>query len=145
MKTDELINQKNLIFLFYIACFAVLDSLYYLLSRNELFYSGIIGTLLIILYPAGAFCYGYKTGDRFRAPLAGIISYAFLIIFAFFGNNFQNLISSGHILLFTGYHLTLLILTGLIGFLSSGKEKKLLAIAAVLSVIWVIIFISGIS
>ncbi|WP_278099497.1 hypothetical protein [Methanoeremita antiquus] len=39
----------------------------------------------------------------------------------------------------------LLICLGLIGFLASGKEKLQLIIAGILSVIWILIFISGIS
>lgn len=116
--------------------FAVFSFAYYFLSSKNSFYSGIIGIILIILYPVGAFFYGYKTGDRFRSPLAGIVSYTFLILFISLLVNFQNPLSSGYLLLFAGYHLALLICLGIIGFLASGREKLHLIAAGILSVIW---------
>lgn len=145
MRCQNFFDKKNILFLSYLSFFAVFSFAYYFLSSNNSFYSGIIGISLIILYPVSAFVYGYKTGDRLRAPLAGIVSYTFLILFISLSINFQNSLSSGYLLLFTGYHLTLLICLGFIGFLASGKENLHLIVAGILSVVWVLIFISGIS
>jgi len=145
MRYQKLFEKNNILLFSYILFFAVLCIVYYLLSMENSFYSGISGILLVILYPTGVFFYGYKTGDRFRAPLSGIVSYAFLIFLILLSANFHDFLNLSHLLLFTGYNLMLLICLGLIGFLASGKEKLQLIIAGILSVIWILIFISGIS
>jgi hypothetical protein len=145
MRCQEVYERKNILFISYISFFAVLCFVYYILSSNDSFYSGITGLVLIILYPVGVFLYGYKTADRFRAPLAGIVSYAFLILFAVLSISFQNPPGIKNLFLFAGYHLILLICLGLTGYLASGKEKMYQALAGLLSVAWILIFLSGIS
>lgn len=145
MRYQEIFDKKNIVFISYISFFAVFCFVYFILSTKGSFYSGIAGISLIILYPIGAFLYGYKTGDRLRAPLAGIVSYAFLILFAVLSISFHNPPGIGNLFLFAGYHLVLLIGLGMIGFLASGKEKVYQAVAGLLSIAWILIFLSGIS
>jgi hypothetical protein len=145
MRYQKFFERKNITFISYISFFAGLCFVYYFLSSKNSFYSGITGIILILLYPVGTFLYGYKTGDRFRAPLAGIISYVFLILFAVLSISFHNPPGIGNLFLFVGYHLVLLIGLGLIGFLASGKGKLYPAMAGLLSIMWILIFLSGIS
>ncbi|WP_048150149.1 hypothetical protein [Methanolacinia paynteri] len=145
MRCKEVFERKNIIFISYISFFAFFCLIYYILSSKGSFYSGIAGIFLIISYPVGTFLYGYKTGDRFRAPLAGIVSYAFLILFAVSSISFQDSLNIDNIILFVGYHLVLLIGLGMIGFLASGKEKMYQAVAGLLSIAWILFFLSGIS
>ncbi len=141
----EIFDRKNLILISSLSFFAILCIVYFYLSSINSFYSGFTGIFLIVLYPIGAFFYGYQTGDKFRAPLFGIISYAFFILLIILSGNFQDHLSQNYLLLFTGYHLTLLICLGFIGYIASQNKKIMLIIAGILCIIWFLIFLSGIS
>ena len=145
MNVLDIFDRKNLILISSLCFFAILCIVYFHLSSKNSFYSGFIGIFLIILYPTGAFFYGYQTGDKFRAPLFGIISYAFLILLIILSGNFQDHLSQNYLLLFTGYHMTLLICLGFIGYIASQKEKMQMIISGILCIIWILIFLSGIS
>ncbi|MBP2146608.1 putative membrane protein [Methanofollis sp. W23] len=77
---------------------------------------------------------------------AGTLSYASFILTAFFtmegGNSFEN---QNYLFQFAGYRLLLLFMIGLIGFFASNTQRSYRIIALVVSVLWMLVSISGIT
>lgn len=137
-------NRKNTILFFYVLIFAIVCSALWYFRHENWFFLGIVEILLVFIFPLGALCYGYKTGDSLRSFLAGTLTYGFFILLIL--SDFQNqLWDSTYLLLFAGYHISLLLCAGLIGLLASMKEKLPRSVAVMLSVLWILIFLSGIN
>jgi len=137
-------NRKDIILFFYVLFFAIVCSTLWFFRHENWFFLGIVEIILIFIFPFGALCYGYKTGDSLRSFLAGTLTYGFIILLIL--SDFQNQFwDSNYLLLFAGYHISLLFCAGLIGLLASMKEKLPRSVAVILSVLWILIFLSGIN
>lgn len=137
-------GRKNLILFLYVCAFVILDAALYLLRDGASFIHGAAEILVVFLFPFGAFVYGYATGDRVRSVLAGTLSYASFLVAAFAAGIQPMLENPNNPALFAGYHLTLLIVAGLIGCFASNKRTLFRILALVLAVLWITIFFLGI-
>lgn len=137
-------DRKNLILLFYVSAFAIINFVLYSFSHENWVFLGVIELLILFLFPFGAFIYGYVTRDRLRSFFAGTLSYVSFILVAMLTSDVQSLFEMNYLFLFVGYHLTLLLIIGLIGFFASKKETSFRVIGFILSVLWILIFLSGV-
>ena len=131
-------ERKNVLLLVYLLSFAIFAAALYVYP--------VLGILVLFMYPAGALLFGYVTGDAIRTVLAGTLSYVFIILIILFSLGMtgfhQTIISPFR---FAGYHLTLLFVLGVIGWMASKEEKLPRILALPLSALWVLLFLSGIS
>ena len=131
-------ERKNVLLVVYLLSFVIFAAALYVYP--------VLGILVLFMYPAGALLFGYVTGDAIRTVLAGTLSYVFIILLILLSLGMmgfhQNLIFPFR---FAGYHLTLLFVLGVIGWMASKEEKLPRILALPLSVLWVLLFLSGIS
>jgi len=131
-------ERKNALLVVYLLGFAIFSAALYVYP--------VLGILVLFMYPAGALLFGYVTGDAIRTVLAGTLSYVFIILIILFSLGMtgfhQTIISPFR---FAGYHLTLLFVLGVIGWMASKEEKLPRILALPLSALWVLLFLSGIS
>ena len=131
-------ERKNTLLVLYLLGFAILTVGTYAYP--------ILAVILLFAYPAGAMLFGYVTRDSIRAVLAGTLSYVFIILIILLSLGMagfhQTIISPFR---FAGYHLTLLFVLGVIGWMASKKERLPRILALPLAVLWVLLFFSGIS
>ena len=131
-------ERKNVLLFLYLFGFAILTGALYVYP--------VLAVIVIFAYPTGALLFGYVTGDSIRAVLAGTLSYVFIILIILLSLGMtgfhQTIISPFR---FAGYHLTLLFVLGVIGWMASGKESLPRILALPLSALWVLLFLSGIS
>ena len=94
------------------------------------------------IFPAIAIIYGWYTGNRICAILAGALPFPLLFIFMFF------LISSGNMVFIrvpdTIFFIGILsAICGLSGFCAAHKTKNYLVVSVLLTGLWLIIWMSG--
>jgi len=131
-------EKKNVFLVLYLLGFA----LFSIMLRIYPAYS----VLMLVIYPVGALMFGYATSDGIRAFFAGTLSYAFLLLMILLSPGFESaLMDPSYLFWFAVYHLILLFIPGLIGFLAAKKERIPLTLALALSVLWPVFFLSGIS
>jgi len=137
-------GRKDLVLFLYVCAFVILDAALYSLRDGASFIHGAAEIFAVFLFPFGAFVYGYATGDRVQSFLAGALSYASFLAAAF-ATGIQHMFEDpNYPVLFAGYHLTLLIVAGLIGCFASNRRMLFRVLALVLAVLWVMIFARGI-
>ena len=131
-------EKKNVLLILYLLGFALLNAALYVYP--------ILAVILLFAYPAGALICGFVTGDAVRAFLAGMLSYMFFFLIILLSLAFANYsMDTAYLVRFTGYHLTLLFVLGMIGWMSAKEENLPRILALPLSVLWVLLFLSGIS
>ncbi|MDE4907992.1 hypothetical protein L0665_05140 [Methanogenium marinum] len=131
-------ERKNGLFVLYLLGFAILTVGTYAYP--------ILAVILLFAYPAGALLFGYMTGDSIRAFIAGFFSYVFFILIILLSPGFATYpMDTAYLIRFAGYHLVLPFILGVIGWMSSKKENLPRILALPLSVLWVLLFFSGIS
>lgn len=131
-------GRKNVLLAVYLLGFAIFAA--------AVFVFPVLGVLVLFMYTAGALLFGYVTGDAVRSILAGTLSYVFLILLILLSIGMtgldQTIISPFR---FAGYHLALLFVLGVIGWMASKEEKLPRILALPLSFMWFLLFLSGIS
>lgn len=131
-------EKKNVFLVLYLLGFALFSVVLRIYPPSSI--------LVLFLYPVGALLFGYATNDSIRAFFAGILSYAFLPLMILLSPGFEGAaLSPSYLLWFAAYHLILLFIPGLIGYLASKKERIPLVLALALSALWPVLILSGIS
>jgi hypothetical protein len=98
--------------------------------------------ILFSLFPAIAIIYGWYTGNRNGAILAGALPFPLLFIFMFFLIREDNMvfIRVPGTILFIGI---LSAVCGLAGYCAAHRTKNYLAVSILLTGLWLIIWMSG--